>query len=196
MKKKKRKKGDELPLNVRQQPAAYSSKGKGSFQANSDKIDLGGSGGSIFSKKQRTELSSSQFAKPRGFEGAKRGVASAKGKRGEDVEPAWGKQGDPRAWDAGKMDSSEDSDAFDDDSDSSDSDDVAHLLVTSAAEKSRGDRAKFADAVGSLFERAKEPSGADLAIETAEMQWDEGGTGTKAAAKGSDKRKRRKDQYK
>lgn len=198
--KKKRKKveRDELPLNVRQQPSASSGKGKGSFQANSDKIDLGGggSGSSGFPKKQRTQLRQGQFAKPRGFDGAKRGAgAGVKGKRGSDVEPVWGKQGDAREWDVGKDETEDDSDAFEDGSDS-DSDDVADLLVTSAHGKSRGDRAKFEDAVGSLFEQAKEPSGADRAIEEAEMQWDDGGAGPAVATKGPERKKRRKDQRK
>ena len=113
----------------------------------------------------------------------------------------WGKQGDARAWDAGKGDEEEEAEEEEDEDsvgsdDSSDDDDVADLLVSRPA-KSRGDRAKFEVAVGSMFKQAKEPAGADRAVEEVEMQWDdEGGANMAGGAKSSSKEKRRKDRRK
>ncbi|KAK4701732.1 hypothetical protein P7C70_g4498, partial [Phenoliferia sp. Uapishka_3] len=207
--KKKRKKveRDELPLNVRQN----STSNKGSFQDNSDKISLGGGGGgSSFkreeesegsaSKKQRIGLPQGQFAKPKGFEGAKRGGGARGGGitgkgRGREPEPVWGKQGTERAWDAGKEESEDEFEEEDSDSDSdeddSDDEDVAELLVAKS-DKSRGEKAKFNKSVGNLFKQAKEPSAKDRAIADAEMAWDDEETSRKGpVAKAADGKKKK-----
>jgi hypothetical protein len=78
-----------------------------------------------------------EFARPGGFDGAKKAAGGKKGK-GVLGDYAWGKQGEQREWDAGK-DSSESS--SDDDDEDSNSDDDLNLELD---EEEAADEALFA----------------------------------------------------
>lgn len=210
LQKKKRKK-DEVPLNnVRHNPSASA---KGSFQANSDEIKLGGGRGgpagfsgrgddkgegrSPAPKKARVKTGPGGFAKPKGFDDVRRGggAAGRGGKKGE-VEPVWGKRGEERAWDVGKGSSEEEDEEEgemdeDDDSDE-DSDDVAELLVASAAKTKAGDRAQLEKEVEGLFAGSKGRARAkDAAVAKAEHGWDGGEEGSRGGSSQGKKNRRK-----
>ncbi|GAA5862757.1 hypothetical protein JCM1840_002663 [Sporobolomyces johnsonii] len=84
--------------------------------------------GSKSAKQQRAE-----FAKPAGYEGAKKGKGKGKGK-GVMGDYGWGKQGETREWDEGKEDDSEsESEAeegeFEEGSSSDGSEDIEEMLM-------------------------------------------------------------------
>ncbi|GAA6030220.1 hypothetical protein JCM8097_008994 [Rhodosporidiobolus ruineniae] len=104
------------------------------------------------------------FARPAGFDGAKKGASvAAKGKKGKGVmgDYQWAKKGEVREWDEGKEPDSEDEDAL---SDSDEDDDEDMTALFDAAEEELGvdedDDEESADEVEARLGKGKAVGGA------------------------------------
>lgn len=170
--KKKRKSSDSaLPITGRT--------GSGSFEANTNEITFTGTPASVGSRKKmkREEPNMEMvngFAKPRGFEAARKGKGKAQGKDKKPFdEHVWGEQGTTRAWDVGKE--GEDSES------------------ESESESDDEDREVFGQAVDELFKNAGSLAEEDDETMMDEMRWDEGeGTSKEAQQKKKTRRKEKK----